>query len=166
MVELNPGETVVHSGSVVWVGGGVPRPGTLTLTNHALLFEGPIPVGPPGPPGSGPPALQQGVRRIPLWRCRDAKVSPGPAGPRLELVLLEHSIFFRTPEHPQWAAAINQARATAPPPPPGMAGGGAAANPAAAIAARRAALPKCTYCGTISGAMATKCESCGAPLSA
>ena len=96
-----------------------------------------------------------------------AKVSVGPAGPRLELDLLQRSIYFHTPEAAAWAAGINQARASAPPPPPGMgAGGGPPPGSPAAIAARRAAMPKCAYCGNINGPMATHCKSCGAPLAA
>jgi hypothetical protein len=174
MTDLQPGETVVRSASVVWVGGAVPRPGTLTLTNRALIFDGPVPVqgpggGPPAP-SAGPPVLEEGERRIALWRCRGAKVSPGQAGPRLEVDLLQRVIFFRTAEPQQWAAAINQARATAPPPPPGaMAGaGGPGAGPgaptAAALQARRAAMPRCAYCQNLSPPMATHCQSCGAPL--
>jgi hypothetical protein len=166
VVDLQPGESVLHSSAVVWVGGPGPRPGTLTLTNRAILFEGPVPAGPPGGAGAGPPAMEEGLRRIPLWRCRDAKVAAGPAGPRLELDLLQRSIFFRTPEAAAWAAAINQAKASAPPPPPGAGGGGMAAGPGAGIAARRAAMPKCSYCDSINGPMATRCKSCGAPLAA
>jgi hypothetical protein len=166
MVDLQPGETVLRSAAVVWVGGPGPRPGTLTLTNHAVIFEGPVPVGPPGGAAPGPPTLEEGIRRIPLWRCRAARVSPGPAGPRLELDLLQRSIFFRMPDAPAWAAAINQAKAAAPPPPPGALAGGGGASPAAAVAARRAAMPKCAYCGNLSPPMATHCKSCGAPFPA
>ncbi len=166
MVELQPGETVIRSAQVVWVGGPGPRPGTLTLTNRAVIFEGPVPVGPPGAPGAGPPTLEEGIRRIPLWRCRAARVSPGPAGLRLELDLLQRSIFFRTPDPQGWAAAVNQAKATAPPPPPGAGAGPTGPPTGAVIAARRAAMPKCAYCGNLNAPMATHCKSCGAPLPA
>jgi hypothetical protein len=166
MVELNPGEVVVRTSSVVWVGGPAPRPGVLTLTNRALIFDGPVPVGPPGggppAPSAGPPQLEEGERRFPLWRCRGAKVSPGPAGMRLEIDLLQRVIFFRTADPGVWATAINQARATAPPPPPGTPGvGGGAPN----VAARRAAMPRCAYCQNLNAPMATHCKTCGAPLS-
>jgi hypothetical protein len=165
MADLQPGETALHSGSVVWVGGPVPRPGTLTLTNRALIFDGPIPAAPPGglPPGpsSEPVAFEDGERRIPLWRCRGAKVSPGPAGLRLEVDLLQRTIFFRTSEPEAWAAAINQARLTAPPLPPGANVPGAGV---AGFAARGAAMPRCAYCHNLNAPMATHCKNCGAPL--
>jgi hypothetical protein len=167
-VELQPGETVIHSAQVVWLGGPGPRPGTLTLTNQALIFEGPVPTAPPGANPNAPSVLAPGVRRIPLWRCREAKSSPGPAGgPRLELDLLQHSIFFRVPDPQAWATGVNQARANAPPAPPGAmagGGGGGGGTSGAAIAARRAAMPRCEYCGNLSPPMATHCKSCGAPL--
>ena len=166
MVDLQPGETVLRSAAVVWVGGPGPRPGTLTLTNRAVIFEGPVPARPPRGAAPGSPALEDGIRRIPLWRCRAARVSMGPAGARLELDILQRSIFFRTPEAPAWAAAVNQARALAPPPPPGAATGGAGTPPAASVAARRAAMPKCAYCGNLNPPMATHCKSCSAPLPA
>jgi hypothetical protein len=81
---------------------------------------------------------------------------------RLEIDLLQRVIFFRTAEPGVWAAAINQARATAPPPPPGTPGvGGGAPN----IAAQRAAMPRCAYCQNLNPPMATHCKTCGAPLS-
>lgn len=152
MVELFPGESVIRSGSVAWAGRPGIAPGTLTLTNRAMIYEGPLPAGPAG------------VRRIPLWRCRLARSSPGPAGgPRLELDLLQQSIYFRTPEADAWAQAINLARASAPPPPPGAGAGAGGGVPN--IAAARAAMPKCAYCGGLNAPMATRCKSCGAPLS-
>jgi hypothetical protein len=167
MVDLQPGETVIHSAPTVWLGGPGPRQGVLTLTNRAIIFEGPVPTAPPGGAPNAPSVFAPGVRRIPLWRCRQATSSPGPAGgPRLELDLLQHSVFFRVPDPEPWANAVNQARAQAPPAPPGaMAGGGGGGPPSgAAIAARRAAMPRCEYCGNLSGPMATHCTSCGAPL--
>jgi hypothetical protein len=165
LVVLQPGETVVRETPVVWVGPPGPRAGTLTLTNRALIFDGPIVVQPPGGaprgPDSGPPQLEQGERRIPLWRCRGATVSQGPAGIRLEVDFLQWRAFFRTAEPGNWATAINQARATAPPPPPGanLGPGGAPG-----IAAARAAMPRCAYCNNLNAPMATHCKSCGAPL--
>ncbi|MCI4356455.1 MAG: hypothetical protein L3K18_04845 [Thermoplasmata archaeon] len=165
MVELIQGETVLRTGSVGWAGRPGVGPGTLTLTNRAIIYEGPAPVGPPAA-GGGPPQFAPGVRRIALWRCRLARSSPGPqGGPRLELDLLQRSLFFRTPEAQAWADAINNARASAPPPPPGMsAGAGPGAGSGADIAARRAAMPRCDYCGGLNAPMATKCKNCGAPL--
>ena len=162
MPNLLPGERVLRTGSVAWAGRPGIAPGTLTLTNRAMIYEGPVPAGPPEGPSVPGGQFEPGARRIPLWRCRAARSSPGPAGgPRLELDLLQHSIFFRTNEPDAWAHAINEARASAPPPPPGGAGGGGGAP---GIAARRAAMSKCAYCGNLNAPMATKCASCGAPL--
>jgi ribosomal protein L40E len=165
MAQLFPGEVVVRTSPATWVGVPTPRQGTLTLTNRALIFDGPVPVQPPGggppAPSAGPPQLEEGERRFPLWRCQGAKVSPGQVGPRLEVDLLQRVVFFRTAEPQQWASAINQARASAPPAPPGAVGtpGGAPS-----LEARRAAMPKCAYCGNLNPPMATHCKTCGAPL--
>ncbi|MGA8303599.1 MAG: hypothetical protein WA547_02475 [Thermoplasmata archaeon] len=77
MPTLKPGETVVRAGAVTWVGPPGPRPGQLTVTNRAMIFEGPIARRPPpattgAPPG--PPVVEPGELRIPLWRCRNAAV--------------------------------------------------------------------------------------------
>lgn len=168
MVDLIAGETIVRSGPVGWAGRPGLPPGTLTLTSRAIVYEGPVPAGPPGTGAAGPRAFAPGVRRIALWRCRLARSSPGPAGgPRLELDLLQRSLFFHTPDAQIWADAINRARAAAPPPPPGMnagSGGGAGGGAGGNLPAQRAALPRCDYCGGLNAAMATRCKSCGAPL--
>ena len=162
MVALQPGETVVRTGAVTWVGPPGPRPGHLTVTNHAILFEGPIarrapPAGPGMPPG--PPVVAPGELRIPLWRCRNAAVEQRPAGPILGVDLLHRRIFFRCDDAPGWAAAINEARSHAPPPPPG------ALERANAPGAGPGRPPKhCEYCGHQSPPSAAKCESCGAPF--
>ena len=175
MPNLLAGESQLRTANVVWAGPEGPRPGTLTLTNQALIFEGPVPQGPPGPrpgpfrgppgrfgpprgfgaPGPGRPMLAPGVLRIPLWRCRQAVVRPGPEGNVLEVDLLQRSPIFRLPEPEAWAAAINQARATAPPPPPGAMGGGPGGP-------GRAPMPRCEYCGNLSPTGSPKCTSCGA----
>ncbi len=187
MPSLQPGETLLRTGAVVWVGPqGPPRPGTLSVTNHALIFEGPTPEGwggPPRPMGPGPfrgpgPGLRPGMRpgvggppgepgvlRIPLWRCRGASVVSTPQGPGLHVQLLQRQIVFTAEGPEQWASVITQARATAPPPPPGAMGGGPGGprgppNPGA----MRAAMPRCGYCGQLSAVSATKCEHCGAPF--
>src|SRR5208282_18622 len=92
MVELEPGETVLKTGPVRWVGREGERAGVLTLTNHALIFDGPVPPRPPGAGmgggpmrrrawaaqrGAGPPVLVPGTLRIALWRCRGAAAIPG-----------------------------------------------------------------------------------------
>jgi hypothetical protein len=160
MPTLEPGETVLRTGPVVWVGGPQgPRRGVLSVTNHALLFEasGP-PLSPPtlaGATGSGPPREV----RIGLWRCRRATVSSGPRGPVVEVELLARRVFFRVEEPAIWIETINRARATAPPPPPGAIGPGGG-RPGAA----RAAMPRCDYCGRLSAGTAIRCESCGAPF--
>ena len=170
MVTLEAGESVIKTGPVKWVGREGERPGVLTLTNHALLFEGPIPQPPPGAaagPGpmrrrawaaeraAGPPVLVPGTLRIGLWRCRGAAAIPGPAGSDLGIELLQRSLLFRTTEAEVWAPAIRQARASAPPPPPGVRGMG-----------RRGSAPNrpCDYCGRSSPPRSTRCESCGAPF--
>jgi hypothetical protein len=160
MVTLEPGESVLRSGSVVWVGPPGPRPGTLTLTNHALVFEGPIPR--PMRPGAAmraqlPPV--PGELRIALWRCRGAANVNSPQGPVLEVELLHRSLFFRIEAIDAWVQEIGRARAGAPPPPPW------ALKPEGAPTVRgRTAMPRCDYCGHLNAPTATKCESCGAPF--
>ena len=167
MVALESGEAVIKTGPVRWVGREGERPGLLTLTNHALIFEGPVPqFGPgggmgPGPmrrrawaaPGAGPPPLAPGTLRIPLWRCRGAASIPGPSGNDLGIQLLRRSFLLRTTEADSWAPAIRQARASAPPPPPGMMGAGGPRQPI-----------HCDYCGRSNPAGSGRCTSCGAPL--
>lgn len=167
MVTLEDGESVIKTGPVRWVGREGERPGVLTLTNHALIFEGPVPQFPPGAgagpgpmrrgawaaPRRGPPALVPGTLRIPLWRFRGAAAIPGPSGSDLGIQLLQRSFVLRTNEAEVWAPAIRQARASAPPPPPGVMGGG-----------RRPNL-HCDYCGRLSPPGSTKCTTCGAPFS-
>ena len=160
---------MVKTGAVRWVGREGERAGVLTLTNHAVIFEGPIPPMPPGGAGgpgpmrrrawaaqrAGPPTLVPGTLRIPLWRFRGAAAIPGPNGSDLGVQLLRRSFLLRTPEADAWASAIRQARATAPPPPPGFAGvGGQGATQ----------LLHCDYCGRSSPAGSTRCTSCGAPF--
>lgn len=179
MANLQPNESVLKSGAVTWVGPqGPPRTGTLSVTNLALIFEGPIPWGGGGPRGpmmgrgpmmrpgprmmrpmmgGGPPPMPPGELRIPLWRCRGATAAAGGPGAGLTVQLLSRQIFFTTENPVEWAAVINQARAAAPPAPPG-AMGGPGAGPG------RAAMPRCEYCGQLSQAAATKCEHCGAPF--
>lgn len=166
MVALESGETVVRTGPVRWVGREGERPGVLTLTNLALIFEGPIPQFPPGgPPGpmrrrawagrrGPPPNLAPGTLRIPLWRCRGAAAIPGPGGSDLGIELLQRSFLLRTTEADQWAPAIREARAHAPGPPPGARGAGG--NPPDV---------HCDYCGRLSPPGSTKCTTCGAPFS-
>lgn len=103
--------------------------------------------------------LVPGELRIGLWRCRQASVVHGPRGPVLEVELLARRLFFRTEDNEGWARAINQARASAPPPPPGALVPGRVPG-----AFGRGAMPRCEYCGHLSAATATKCESCGAPF--
>ena len=169
MVALETGESVIKTGPVRWVGREGERPGVLTLTNHALVFEGPVPQFPPsGAMESGPmrrrawaaqrmggaPILAPGTLRIPLWRCRGAAAIPGPSGSDLGIQLLRRSILLRTGEAEVWAPAIRQARATAPPPPPGMdLGRGPEGRDL-----------HCDYCGRRSPPGSTKCETCGAPF--
>jgi hypothetical protein len=171
MVNLEAGESVVKAGPVRWVGREGERPGVLTLTNHALVFEGPVPERPPGAGlgpgpmrrrawaaqrGAGPPVLVAGILRIPLWRCRGAAAIPGPSGSDLGIQLLQRSIVLRTTEADAWAPAIRKARASAPPPPPGMTGGAGAGAPANL---------HCDYCGRLSPPASLKCVNCGAPFS-
>jgi hypothetical protein len=163
--------SAIKSGPVAFLGPRGARPGNLTLTAQDLIFDGPMPRGPPmgrpgmggrfgGRPGMGPRGpgpMEEGELRIPLWRCRQATSRPGPQGPVLELQLLSRVVAFGTNDADAWAAAINQARANAPPPPPGAMGGGPGA--AAAPPMRR-----CEYCGRLSPANLAKCENCGAPF--
>jgi len=171
MVTLESGETVVKAGPVRWVGREGERAGVLTLTNHALIFEGPIPQQPPGAgmgPGpmrrrawaarpAGPPVLVPGTLRIPLWRCRGAAAIPGPSGAELGVQLLRRSFVLRTNEAEAWAPAIRTARASAPPPPPGM-GGAGMGGPGMASNVH------CDFCGRSSPPGSTRCTSCGAPF--
>src|SRR5208283_4718043 len=170
MVELEPGETVLKTGPVRWVGREGERAGVLTLTNHALIFDGPVPPRPPGAGmgggpmrrrawaaqrGAGPPVLVPGTLRIALWRCRGAAAIPGPSGNDLGVQLLQRSFLLRTSEADAWAPAIRQARASAPPPPPGAMGAGRGGVPANL---------HCDYCGKQSSPPATRCTTCGAPF--
>jgi len=171
MVALENGEAVIKTGPVRWVGREGERPGVLTLTNHALIFEGPIPQFPAGaPPGgapmrrrawaagrAGPPTLAPGTMRIALWRCRGAASIPGASGNDLGVQLLRRSFLLRTPEADAWAPEIRKARASAPPPPPGMGFPGAAGGSAPAPL-------HCDYCGRSSPAGSDRCHSCGAPF--
>jgi hypothetical protein len=166
MVTLEQGESVIKSGPVRWVGREGERPGTLTLTNHAFIFEGPLPQAAPGAgagpggmrrrawaaPRTGPPPLVPGTLRIPLWRFRGAAAIPGPSGSDLGIQLLQRSFMLRTNDAEAWALAIRQARASAPPPPPGVMGAGRMAN------------LHCDYCGRSSPPGSTKCHTCGAPF--
>ena len=162
MGTLEAGETLVRAGPVTWVGPPGPRPGRLSVTDRALLFEGPIARRPrPGEPGfgMGRPIVEPGELRIPLWRCRNAAVAQGPRGPVLEVELLARRVFFRCEDAPAWAVAINQARARAPPPPPGALerarpGGPGGGRP----------MVRCEYCAHLNVAAAAKCETCGAPF--
>jgi hypothetical protein len=164
MVTLQSGETVLRSGQVAWLGQRGPRSGKLTLTNQALIFEGPIPRQRPGAgPGGrwGPAArpLVQGELRIGLWRCKNATPSSGPRGPVLDVELLHRHLFFQVDNVPAWAQIITTARGSAPPAPPGALerlAGGPGGTPAS--------MPRCEYCGHLSPATATRCESCGAPF--
>jgi hypothetical protein len=183
VTQLEAGEAQILSAPVTWIGPPFPRQGTLTLTNHALLFEGPIPAGGggggggggmgrpmmrpgfrgpmgmgPRGGGGGPPPMQPGTLRIPLWRCRGATVVPNPqgGGNLLQVQLLSRVIAFTLPQPEAWAAAVVQARASAPPAPPGGMGpgGGPGGRP----------MPRCDYCGRLSPAGSPKCENCGAPF--
>jgi hypothetical protein len=183
VAQLEPGESQILSAPVTWIGPPAPRQGILTLTNHALIFEGPVPMGGGGGGGrpmmmrpgfrgpmggmgprgfgGGPPPMQQGTLRIPLWRCRGATVLPNPqgGGNLLQLQLLSRVIAFSLPQPDAWAAAVTQARASAPPPPPGAMGpGGGMGGPGGAP------MPRCDYCGRLSPAGSPKCENCGAPF--
>lgn len=174
MVQLQPGESIARSGPVRWIAAqGPERNGTLSVTNHALVFEGPMPWGAPGgrgpmmrprPPmgrpggfgmrgGMGPGPMPPGVLRIPLWRCRGAAVLPGSGGPLLRVDLLQRQLTFAVEAPDQWVAAIEQARAQAPPPPAALPGGPG-----------RASLPRCEYCSLLSASGSTHCEHCGAPF--
>jgi hypothetical protein len=173
MPNLEPGETVLKTGPVVWVGGPAPpRSGTLSVTNRSLIFEGPVPPRPPMGPGRGgrfgmrpgfgprgPPPMQEGELHIPLWRCQNASAVTDPRGTFVEVDLLSRRIFFQTADAAGWAAVITQARMSAPPAPPG-----GPAGRGGPVGMGRAQMPKCPYCGQLSQATATKCESCGAPF--
>ena len=153
MVILEPGEVVRRSGAVVWVGPRGPRSGTLTLTNHALLFDS------AASPVAGTTGPGAGEVRIPLWRCRGASLVRGPrGGAALEVELLARRLVFRTDDIEGWAGAIREARATAPPAPPGAAAG--VGGPGGA----RGALRRCDYCGHLSPSAVPKCATCGAPF--
>lgn len=162
MVALEAGETIVRTGPVVWVGAAGPRPGTLSVTSHALVFEGPIPRPMQGgPPGAGrrPVTFVPGELRIALWRCRTASAANGPRGPLLEIELLARKLFFRADDVEGWVRSINGARATAPPAPEGaLAGMRTPPGPGAG------AMPRCEFCGHLNAAGSLKCQSCGAPF--
>ncbi len=164
MVMFQSGETPIRSGPVTVFTQGGPRPGVLTLTNMYLVFE-PSGAAPPqgeGWGGGGGPASNE--YRIGLWRVRQAQAGPGPGGKVLQVNLLARVLTIQVDDINAWAAAVNQAHANAPPPPPEVAERQAMrkagkAGPGAPMPPRR-----CTYCGRLSAATATKCESCGAPF--
>jgi hypothetical protein len=158
MPNLDAGERVLKTGPVVWVTPQGGRSGVLSITDRAMIFEGPVP--PPDPnrrPGAprppGPVTLVQGQMRIGFWRCRNASVSGGAGGGMLDLELLRRHIFFQVADAPSWAAVINEARLHAPPGPPGAMGGPGGSRQ-----------PRCEFCGNLSPAGSTRCESCGAPF--
>jgi len=163
MVVLEGGEAALRSGKVVFFGQGTSggsHPGTLTITNHALIFEGPIPkpAHPERPPGQrGPFTVEPGVLRVPLWRCKNASLAPSGFGGNLDVELLQRHLFFQVDDVTAWAQTINSARVAAPPPPPGVTGRGGGPG-------RGPAMPRCQYCGNLSPAGSPRCASCGAPF--
>ncbi|HXQ48821.1 MAG TPA: hypothetical protein VN842_03465 [Thermoplasmata archaeon] len=158
MVLFQSGETPIRSGAAVVLTQAGPRPGTLTLTNVAIVFET---TGAPPPPGEGwgsPGGAGANEYRIGLWRVRQALGVKGPNGPVLQVNLLARVLSFQVDDIPGWAAVLTEARAHAPPPP-------------ADVQARRAmkkggpAPPtRCAFCSQLSPAGSTKCASCGAPF--
>lgn len=161
MVNLENGETILRTGRVAWAAQGGARPGTLTVTNHALIFEGPIPrpTHPERPPGQrGPFTTVPGELRIGLWRCRNASTAPSGFGGNLDVELLQRHLFFQVDDVGAWAQTINAARAAAPPRPPNAGGGGPGP------AGRGPPMPRCDYCGNLSPSGSTHCQSCGAPF--
>ena len=162
MVLLQSGETPMRSGPVVVQTQAGPRQGTLTVTNMALVFEANGAPPPPGDgwgPGGGPGANEY---RIGLWRVRQALGAKGPNGPVLQVNLLKRVLYLQVDDINAWAKAVNDAQAHAPPPPPEVAER-RAMKQAAKMGAP--ALPRrCSYCGRLSPAASTKCDSCGAPF--
>jgi hypothetical protein len=161
MVLLQAGETPLRSGAVVVQTKTGPRQGTLTLTNMALVFEV---AGAPPPPGDGwGPAGGPGGNeyRIGIWRVRQALGAKGPNGPILQVNLLSRVLYFQVDDIGAWASVIGEAQAHAPPPPQEVldrramkkAGAGAPPPPR-----------RCGYCGRLSPATSTKCDTCGAPF--
>ncbi len=160
MTALEPGETILRTGTVGWIGGEGTRSGTLSLTNRALIFEGPVPQGAPGPGRRGsPPTFAPGVMRIGLWRCRNASVTTWQQSTVLDLELLQRHIYFQVDDPNAWSAEVNRARVTAPPPPPRV-----AERAGLNVAARGPAMTRCPFCGNASPAGSTRCASCGAPF--
>jgi hypothetical protein len=158
MVFLQSGETPLRSGPAVVMTQAGPRPGTLTVTNFAIVFEtsgAPPPNGEGWGPGGGPAGNEY---RIGLWRVRQALGAKGPSGPVLQVNLLARVLYFQIDDIAGWAAVLTQAQAHAPPRPPED----------AAKRAQRKGLPpppvRCQYCGQLSPPGSTKCQSCGAPF--
>jgi hypothetical protein len=158
MVLFQSGETPIRSGPAVVLTQAGPRPGTLTLTNVAIVFET---AGAPPPPGEGwgsPGGPGGNEYRIGLWRVRQSLGAKGPHGPVLQVNLLARVLSFQVDDIPGWAAVLTEAQTHAPPPP-------------AEVQARRAmkkggpAPPtRCSFCSRLSPAGSTKCASCGAPF--
>jgi|HubBroStandDraft_1064217.scaffolds.fasta_scaffold59318_3 hypothetical protein len=158
MVLLQSGEAPIRSGPVVVQTQGGPRPGTLTVTNFALVFESsgaPPPQGEGWGPAGGPSSNEY---RIGLWRVRQALGAKGPGGAVLQVNLLSRVLYLQVDDIPGWAAAVTEARAHAPPAPPEV---------AARKAMKQGGPPppvRCGYCTRLSPAGSTKCTSCGAPF--
>ncbi|MGA8275300.1 MAG: hypothetical protein WB789_01525 [Thermoplasmata archaeon] len=158
MVLLQSGETPIRSGASVVLTQGGPRPGTLTVTNVAIVFEA---SGAPPPQGEGwglPGGPSANEYRIGLWRFRQALGAKGPNGPVLQVNLLSRVLYIQVDDISGWVATLSEAKAHAPPPPPD-------------VQARRAlkkggpAPPtRCSYCTRLSPAGSIKCVSCGAPF--
>jgi len=158
MVLLQSGETPLRSGPAVVYTQGGPRPGTLTVTNQAIVFEtsgAPPPNGEGWGAGGGPGRNEY---RIGLYRVRQALGAKGPNGPVLQVNLLARVLYIGVDDIPAWAATLTAAQAHAPPPPP---------EDAARRAMRKGgpAPPiRCGYCTRLSPAGSIKCVSCGAPF--
>jgi hypothetical protein len=158
MVLLQSGETPIRSGAAVVQTQGGPRPGILTVTNQAIVFEV---TGAPPPPGEGwgpPGGPASNEFRIGLYRVRQAVGAKGPSGPVLQVNLISRVLNIQVDDIPGWSTALTEARAHAPPPSPEALARRAMRKGGPAPPAR------CGYCSQLSPAGSTKCVSCGAPF--
>ncbi len=156
MVLLQSGEAPFRSGAAVVQTGAGPRPGTLTVTNQAIVFESsgaPPPQGEGWGKGGGPAGNEY---RIGLYRVRQALGAKGPGGPVLQVNLISRVLYIQVDDIPGWAAVVSEAQSHAPPPPPDVEARKAMKKGGPAPPLR------CGYCTQLSPAGSTKCTSCGA----
>jgi hypothetical protein len=158
---LQPGEVVRHTETVDMVDEDGRQQGTLFLTNQRVVFEGNV---------------QQGILegRVPvtildsdLSAVSNAMVrNPMIGRPTLRVETRQGQYSFKTPDASRWVQAIADAKrkAVAPPPPPSSTSGPPLVVQVHQPSPAPTVYLHCTHCGSLSGAGAVRCASCGAAL--